>query len=202
MSKPERTSVLGACLAVGRHGKAGSDPVQIRELIRDTVEVTARPTGQTSALMAARTTLQLDLPAMGQCLESGPYLSCGFGPAVWSVIARAGAPDTLRRRLAVAFGDTASVVDTGHGLVFLTMSGVHARHVLAKGCRLDLHPGVFKPGHAARTIIAQIPCAIWRHHENWTFGLALPVTFAHSFAHFILAASSENGCEILPLSED
>lgn len=202
MSKPERTSVLGACLAMGHLGKAGPDSVQIRELILDAVDITARRNLQASAQTAAMTALQLDLPSMGQCLESGPYMTCGFGPGMWSVHARADAPGSLRHTLAAAFGETASVVETGHGLVFLAISGVQVPYALAKGCRLDLHPGVFRPGQAARTIIAQVPCAIWRLCEDRSFGLALPVTFAHSFVHFLLAATAETGCEVLPASED
>jgi sarcosine oxidase subunit gamma len=174
----------------------------LREAMRDAVEITARKGAEAALRVAAKAKLKLDLPAMGNWCCSGTLSAFAVGPGIWQIVERPGEPGALANWVTNALGATAAVVETGHGLVFLQLSGASSRHALAKGCRLDLHPRVFKPGHAARTIIAQIPAMLWQIDDIPSFGLAVPLTFAQSFAHFLLAASAETGCEILPASED
>jgi heterotetrameric sarcosine oxidase gamma subunit len=202
VSKPERRSALEGHLAPGHHGAAGADPVRLRERKIDAVEITARKGAEAALRKAARAKLKLDLPVMGQWRESSVFIALGVGPGIWSIMAKARVPGSLVRSVMAAFGGAAAAVETGHGLAFLELSGAQSRHVLAKGCRLDLHPLVFTPGHAARTVIAQISVTLWQIDDGPTFGLAVPRTFAQSFVHFLLAASAETGCEILPASED
>ncbi len=186
----------------GHHGAMGGHPVELREMMRDAVEITVRKGAEASLRKVAKAKLKLDLPAVGQWRQSGALTVLGGGPGIWSIMANPGAPGALAKTMAAALGDHASVVEAGHGLTFLTLSGKQSRHVLAKGCHLDLHSGSFKPGNVARTIIAQIPATLWQIDDAPTFGLAVPLTFAHSFVHFLLAASAETGCILLPASKD
>lgn len=39
---------------------------------------------------------------------------------------------------------------------------LHDREVLETLCSLDLHPGVFVPGHCAQTLVAGVPVILWR----------------------------------------
>ncbi|MGL4440742.1 MAG: sarcosine oxidase subunit gamma [Bosea sp. (in: a-proteobacteria)] len=200
MSKPERLSPLKGHLKPGHHGATLGEPVTLREITRDAVEITMRR-GQDSALRtAARTGLGLELPTMGATLGNGRLSAIGIGPGNWMIISGPEAPGSFASRIKGALGLAASVVETGHGQVILELSGAKARQVLAKGCRLDLHPRVFQAGQVARTIIAQIPVVLWQVDTRPTFVLAAPVTFAQSFVHFLLAASAETGCTILPAS--
>lgn len=202
MSKPERYSPLTGYLVPGHHGATGGDPVSLREIVRDVVEISKRR-GQEDALRAAaRTGLGLELPTIGACLGNGRLTVFGIGPGNWLILSAPDAPGALAARVKAALGASASVAETGHGQVTLELSGAQARHVLAKGCRLDLHPLAFQPGQMARTIIAQIPITLWQVDAIPTFALAAPLTFAQSFAHFLLAASAETGCAILPASRD
>jgi heterotetrameric sarcosine oxidase gamma subunit len=189
-------------LAPGHHGAIGGDPVELREIMHDAVEISLRKGSEAALRKAAKTVLKLDLPAVGQWRQSGALTSLGFGPGIWLIVAKPAAPGALASTLAATLRDAAAVVETGHGLVFMRLSGTQSRHVLAKGCRLDLHPRVFKSGHAARTIIAQIPAILWQIDDAPTFGLAVPLTFAHSFVQCLLAASAETGCILLPAAKD
>jgi sarcosine oxidase, subunit gamma len=202
VSKPERRFVLEGYLVPGHHGATGGDPVRLRELMRDAVEISVRNNAEAVLRKATKAKLKLDLPAMGQWRQSGEWIVFGTGPGLWSIVAKPGAPGAVAKTLISALGDHASVVESGHGLAFLTLSGTNSPHVLAKGCRLDLHISSFERGNVARTIIAQIPATLWRIDDAPTFGLAVPVTLAHSFVHFLLAASAETGCTILPASKD
>jgi heterotetrameric sarcosine oxidase gamma subunit len=202
VSKPERRSVLEGYLVPGHNGATGGEPVELREMMRDAAEFTVRKSSGASLRKAAKAKLKLDWPAVGRWSEAGGLVAMGTGPGGGLVIARPDAAGVLVQKIDTALGEYAAIVETGHGLAFLALSGAQARHVLAKGCRLDLHANVFKPGDVARTIIAQIPATLWQIDDAPTFGLAVPVTFAHSFVHFLLAASAETGCTILPASKD
>jgi sarcosine oxidase subunit alpha len=178
----EERRVPAPFLTHGRHGADGSDPIRLREIARDAVEIAARPGATPSAAFEGVATFAI-------------------APGLAMAIGRREEPGSFRARIAAAVGASGSVVDVGHGLVFLELSGRQSRGVLAKICRLDLHDSAFGVGASARTITAQIPTMIWRIDDTPSFGLAVPLTFAQSFAHILLAAASEAGCEVLH-SED
>ena len=79
-----------------------------------------------------------------------------LAPGTWMVVAQDVEDGGLYSRLREELGDRAAVVDQSHGRAVLRLAGASARDVLAKGCRLDLHPRVFTPGMCAQTVIAQI----------------------------------------------
>jgi sarcosine oxidase subunit gamma len=176
--------------------------VTLREICRDAAEITQRPGQETALRQAARIGLGLELPAMGRSIGNHRLTALAIGPDTWSILSAPEAPGAAAARIKAALGRTASVVETGHGQIMLELAGSSALHVLGKGCRLDLHPRAFEPGQVARTIIAQIPVTLWQVDPRPTFALAAPVTFAQSFVRFLLAASAEPGCTILPASRD
>ena len=47
----------------------------------------------------------------------------------------------------------AAVVDISHGRTIFRLVGSSARHVLSKGCSVDLHPTKFLPGSAITTLV-------------------------------------------------
>ena len=75
----------------------------------------------------------------------------------------------------------------------LRISGPRAREVLAKGCSLDLHRSVFKPGSAGTTPVALIDCVIWQVDETPSYDLAVPTSFAESFWSWLTASAAEYG---------
>jgi heterotetrameric sarcosine oxidase gamma subunit len=200
VSKPERTSPLADYLKPGHHGATGGEPVSLRETIRDAVEITLRRGQEAPLRAAARTGLGLELPAISASSGNGRLTVMGIAPGNWMILAAPDAPGALAVRIRGALGASASVVETGHGLVIVELSGPSARQVLARGCRLDLHPSAFQPGQVARTIVAQIPIMLWQVDAVPTFTLAAPLTFAQSFVYFLLAASAGTGCTILRAS--
>jgi sarcosine oxidase subunit gamma len=62
--------------------------------------------------------------------------------------------DRLRADLRSRF---ASIVQLGGGQTVIRLDGDEARELLAKGCPLDLHERVFKPGQCAQTHVAKAP---------------------------------------------
>lgn len=105
-------------------------------------------------------------------------------------------PGELEQRLVRAADSMASVVDQTFGKTVLRLSGGSAREMLAKGCRIDLHPRAFAPGRAVVTPIAQISCAVVQVDAAPTFDLVVPSTLAGAFVDWVLASAAEFGCEI------
>jgi heterotetrameric sarcosine oxidase gamma subunit len=192
----EARSPFGASLVAGRHGAAGADAVELRECRLGIAELAARR-GQ-AADFAARlqAALSLDPPAAGQARVVGSSSLLWIAPETWLLIVPPEPPGTLAPRLASVLGPAGAVVDQSHGLAALRLSGARARSVLAKGCRIDLHPKAFRTGQVARTIMAQVPTILHQTDELPSYRLLVPRTLAISYVDFLLDASAEFGCGV------
>ena len=88
------------------------------------------------------------------------------------------------------------VRDHNEGRAVLRLSGRSARDVLAKGCRLDLHPRAFRPGMCAQTAIAQIGVLLHQVDERPTYDLYVAATYALDFFEWLSASAGEFGYRI------
>ncbi|HEY8276342.1 MAG TPA: sarcosine oxidase subunit gamma family protein, partial [Methyloceanibacter sp.] len=95
----------------------------------------------------------------------------------------------------------AAITEQSDSKVVIRLSGSCAREVLAKGCSLDLHPRVFKPGDAATTPIALIDCQLWQIDDTPSYDLAVPSSFAGSFWSWLTASAAEAGYSVEPAQE-
>jgi sarcosine oxidase subunit gamma len=103
----------------------------------------------------------------------------------------------LAARLGHACDSHASIVDQSCGHAALRLSGARARDVLAKGCRIDLHPRAFGVGRAAATIIAHVHGIVWQIDESPTFELIVPSTFAEHVFEWLCLSAAEFGYEVI-----
>ncbi|SEE16373.1 sarcosine oxidase subunit gamma [Rhizobiales bacterium GAS191] len=182
----------------GRHGAAGPDPARLCEWRVSIVEVAARRGQGLDFAARVNAALALDPPAAGQARVGAAASLLWIAPEAWLVVAPPEPPGALALRLASAVGPSAAVMDQSSGLSALRLSGVRARQVLAKGCRIDLHPRAFRTDQVARTIIAQVPIILHQADELPSYTLLVPRMLAISFVEFLLEASAEFGCEIGP----
>jgi sarcosine oxidase subunit gamma len=197
MSAPEPHSVLAEVLNPGRHGAAGAEPLKISERRLSIVEVLAHQ-GQEAALeQVVSTAFSIALPKAGEVDVVGPFTAIWIRPGAWLVTEPWEVEGYLARRLAVACFGAAAIVDQTHAKTALRISGAPARDVLAKGCRIDLHPRVFTPRHAAVTPIAHIECVLVQVDDSPTFDLLLPSTFAEAFLEWLAISAAEFGYVIL-----
>ncbi len=183
MSAPELRSVLTGHLVPGRHGHSSRPGVTLCERACDAVEVAARR-GQVETV---RTRLPRD--------------AAEVAPGVFFVTGPNRAPGAFAGELERELTGVASVVDLSSGLVAVRVGGPDSRRMLAKGCRLDLHPKAFSSGKAARTIIAHVPTTLIAVDDAPRFDLFVPTTLARSFVDHLLRAAAEFGCTILPAEE-
>lgn len=196
MSAPESLSPLAHVWRPGRHGAAGVAGVAISARQNTLVQVTARH-GQGEAIRAAlKATFALDLPAPGTASASGDMRALPIAPETWLVIAPRERHLELTSKLADACGAAATLVDQSAGRVVLRVAGAKARDVLAKGCRVDLHPRVFGPGRVAVTPIAHVTVTVLQVNETPVFDLVVSTSYAETFAEWLVEASAEFGADL------
>ncbi|HJS91481.1 MAG TPA: hypothetical protein VJ738_16060 [Steroidobacteraceae bacterium] len=86
-----------------------------------------------------------------------------------------------------------TAVDLTSALSVLDIAGPAAREVLARGCRLDLDPGSFTAGSAARTLMAQVPVIMGAHAAGVL--LLTPSTTAQHFREWLCATARPFGLD-------
>lgn len=92
--------------------------------------------------------------------------------------------------------DCAAVSDQSDARAILQISGRYARHALAKGCMIDLHPRVFQPGDAALTSIEHIGVQMWQLDDEPTYRIAVARSMIGSFWSWFQASAAEFGLAV------
>lgn len=180
MSAAEHSPVHGGAVGV-RCARAVSDIIEIAAR-RDCAEALREIAGSRG----------WSLPAFGQSAATPGCIAICVRPERWLLLQPAAAAGAAAADCQSAGADTAAVVDLSSALTVFRLSGADVREMLARGCRLDLDPGIFKPGQAAATIIAQVsvivvalssgmllltPSTTARHFSEWIAHTATPFGF-------------------------
>jgi sarcosine oxidase subunit gamma len=155
-----------------------------KEKVSETIEAVA-------ALSQAR---PLDRPS---CAAKNGVAFIGCAPGQWLAVAGGSHAAGFVANLTQALGPVASVTDHTSAKTVVRISGARAREVLAKGCPIDLHPRVFKPGDAATTRIVLIGCTLWQVDGTPTYDLAVNSSIVRSFWSWLTASAAEYGYEIV-----
>jgi sarcosine oxidase subunit gamma len=132
--------------------------------------------------------------------EAGGRLSARLGPDEWLLCAPAAdqLPSTADAQLADALPATAgaqlagehySLVDVGHRYQAFELAAPNAPFLLAAGCPLDLHPSVFGPGCATRTLLGKAEIILWRLPRSYRVECGR--TFAKYVEAFLREAARE-----------
>ena len=120
-------------------------------------------------------------------------------PDEWLVVTPPDAQTSLAQSLESALdGVHSSVTDVTGGQTVITLSGPRARDVLAKGCPLDLHPSVLRPGDCAQTLLAKANIIIRCVDDSPSFELIVRRSFADYAALWLHDAAQEYGCAVVP----
>jgi heterotetrameric sarcosine oxidase gamma subunit len=197
VSAPEPVSQLTAHMQPGRFGADSSAPVRLSERRVAIAQLMGRKGQNLAVRSAVSRALGLDLPHPGGSAASGPATVIWIAPETWLVLREASSGDELMRELMAGCGGAASIVDQSSGKSVVRLSGVRAWDVLAKGCRIDLHPRVFAPGKSAVTPIAHIHTVLMQIDVAPTFDLVVPSTLARDFVEWLRLSAAEFGYEIV-----
>jgi heterotetrameric sarcosine oxidase gamma subunit len=186
VSAAERVHPLAHALKPGVFGAESSEPLRLSAPAREIVQVLARR-GQAEALAAA-----LGLPAPCGSSDTAFGTALWLQPGVWAIAAPPGPEAALASRLADVVGDRGTVADQSHGRCVIEIEGRAARTLLAKGCRIDLHPAAFPVGQVAVTEFAHLGAALHRAGEH-RYALIVMATFAEELWHWLGQAAAEYG---------
>ena len=204
MAKLTQLSPLAAVAVPGRYGKATGDtpPVILMERRGLKLCVIAALSGQESTLEEdVRKLTGLKLPRGPRRVAAKGLALIGTAPGQWLAVAENAASRQVLYELAKQLVGHAAITEQSDSKAVIRLSGPHAREVLAKGCSLDLHPRVFKPGNAATTPIALIDCQLWQIDDAPSYDLAVPSSFAESFWSWLTASAAEFGYSVEPAQE-
>jgi sarcosine oxidase subunit gamma len=120
-----------------------------------------------------------------------------LGPGSWLLLSRNGARlgdfGACRDALNKVSG---ALFDVSDSRVAWTISGTHAPTVLAKGCPLDFHTQVFRPGMCAQSLLGHIGALFVKDAEAFTVMVAR--SFARDVWHALTGAAAQYGYEVLP----
>lgn len=183
----------------GRFGRTFADAAPLTLTERTNVaflQIVARKGAAYRLLAAVREETGLDLPQGPLRVKRNGLSFHGTGPGQWLAVAENEASLGLLQNVVRVLDGLASIVDVTDGKAVLRVSGPAARQVLAKGCSLDLHPSAFGEESTARTAIALIPCQIWQVDAAPSYDVAVDLSYAASFWHWITASAEEFGYEV------
>jgi sarcosine oxidase subunit gamma len=115
-----------------------------------------------------------------------------LGPDEWLVISELAALETQEADLRVAVTPSGgAAVDVSGQRISLTLRGRHVRDVLAKGCALDLHRTVFRPGSSAQTTVGLAGVVLLACDDPGEFTVLVRQSFASYLADWLIDAAEE-----------
>lgn len=138
---------------------AGTAGVELGRCRADIVEIAAfRERGrQLEERAAAR---GVSLCGFGRIVTGEAGLTLCVRPGRWLLLGPAAAPGSSILAWQQAVCGLGAAVDHSAALAAFVLGGREVREMLARGCRLDLHPAAFADGAAAATIMVQVPVVL------------------------------------------
>jgi heterotetrameric sarcosine oxidase gamma subunit len=132
-----------------------------------------------------------DRTVVEQGLGSHPLLQ--IGPTRWLVVDRRDRLDGLTASLKRAASMGFAMTDLSQARTVLRIAGHKARDVLAKGCALDLHPGIFPVGSCAATSVSGLAALLIAVDDTPTYDLYVPRTYGQYAWEWLCEAAAEYG---------
>ena len=181
MSVPEARSVASARAAF-----------TCASLASDIIELVALR-DRTQVLRALGARRGLSFPAFGRIVTTRDMLVLGVRPERWLLLTPPAPPGAALANWQGACAACAAAVELSSALTALHLTGPAVREVLARGCRLDLHPDAFAPGTAAASHVAQVPVVLGALPAGWL--LLTPSSTARHFREWLSAAGAPFGLD-------
>jgi heterotetrameric sarcosine oxidase gamma subunit len=128
----------------------------------------------------------------GRATVQQEFTALPLSPGQWMLVSGESTHEGgLAAYIAGRVEDRGDVSEQGDSRVCVRLRGPKARRVMAKGCRLDLHPDAFKTGFCAQTVMAQVGVILHQVDETPTYDLLVYSGFARSFWQWIAEAAAE-----------
>ena len=146
---------------------------------------------RTQVLKALAARRGLALPSAGWITAARETLVLCVRPERWLLLTAPNPPGAALAGWRTAGAGCAAAIELSSALTALYLAGPAVPDVLARGCRLDLHPQVFLPGSAAATYLAQVPVMLAALPAGWL--LLTPSTTARHFGEWLGASARAFG---------
>ena len=169
---------------------SGDEAVTVGCASVDIVEIAALR-GHALALERIARERGVQLPALGQVIHTSDTLALAVRPERWLILTAAAAAGAAAAGWEAVCSGEATVVDLSSGLAAFHLAGALAPEVLARGCRLDLHPQAFPALRAAATLMAQVSVVLAALHSGWL--LLTPATTARHFHEWLASTAQPFG---------
>ena len=131
--------------------------------------------------------------------RGGAGMLLWLGPRSWLFVtgqpAANGAFEATRKTLNDAEG---ALFDVSSSYVAWTISGDAAARVLNRGCPLDLHPAVFRPGACAQSVLGHVNAIFYRPDKRGAFIVMVARSFAADAWEQLETYASTDGYRIGP----
>jgi heterotetrameric sarcosine oxidase gamma subunit len=131
------------------------------------------------------------LPPPGGIVARSGRATLSVRPGRWLLLAPPTSAGASAAQWQETSGGRGAVVDLSSALAAFLLTGPAVGAALARGCRLDLDAGTFPVGHAAATIMVQVPAILAR----LTAGMLLltPATTARHLREWLVATAEPFG---------
>ncbi|NIR28938.1 MAG: sarcosine oxidase subunit gamma [Gammaproteobacteria bacterium] len=197
--KPARRSPLSEVYQSGRFGSTRDERPGVTLSQRGPLGIVhlSAPRDEAAFRARAKESLGLALPVDPNTAVSEDARSVLWqAPGRWFVVAAQKTADPLGdlSRLCDEVGGAAT--DLSHGWMGLRIDGPAARHLLAKGCSLDLRPNVFGAGRCAQSEYRGIYIFVHVRGNTPRFHLYCQRSLARSLWGWLLDGAAEYGCEV------
>jgi len=156
----------------------------------DVIELAARRE-RTQVLKALAARRGLPLPALGWIAAARTTLVLGVRPERWLLLSAPALPGVALSSWRSACAECAAAIELSSALSALHLAGPAVPDVLARGCRLDLHPSAFVPGSTAATSMAQVHVVLAALPAGWL--LLTPSSTARHFSEWLAATAAPFG---------
>lgn len=158
---------------------------------------TAQPLARAIAQLLGRKTPLAPLEGASR----GGLFIAATGPLEYWAIAENKSAQKALAEPGGALRRAASVFDQSAGRAVIRISGKTAPDLLAKGTSLDLKNGALPAEGAAPTSLAHIPAVLIRRQKPRCYDISLSLSYAASFAGWLLEAIEEFDHQVLAAGE-
>jgi len=187
-----RQSALDHLALAGRSADAAGDSdVSLSERLLPAAVNLRGDQDDPAFVEAVRQALGLDLPTAPNTAASNDDLALlWLGPDEWLAVQHDATPDAegrLAAKLRRSLDDLhAAVTEVGESLACISLAGPKAADVIAKGCPLDLHPGVFGgTGHCAQSHLSKTSITLHQVSDETTGGVTFNLYTRRSFSDYL-----------------
>jgi sarcosine oxidase subunit gamma len=162
------------------------------ELMEPQARFSLRMREQAAAEAGEAAGFRLD-QALLRCQSAGDRLSARLGPDEWLLIAPEADERTIAAEIETALaGRFYALIDIGHSMIGVWVTGAGAAAVLNSGCPLDLREPSFPVGAATRTLLGKAEIVLMRLEPT-----RYRVECRRSFAAYVEAFLRESARDVL-----